>query len=138
MYHHVSRTLYRRLVPLLHDDPKEGGIKAQRQRLLDACEATMKRLATEPEYFANPSRFLFREIRMLFPLHEQCAVWRLVEHDVAAAAPVLKHWHTLQRRDCDALTRGGQPCRREALPGSRFCPSHRHLNEVFAEAATAA
>jgi len=31
--------------------------------------------------------------------------------------------------DCQAFNRKGAPCQREALPGSGFCPSHKHLVE---------
>ena len=35
----------------------------------------------------------------------------------------------MRRRDCQVFSRKGAPCQREALPGSGFCPSHKHLVE---------
>ena len=36
-----------------------------------------------------------------------------------------------QQRNCLASTRKGTPCQREPLPGMDYCPSHKHLEEVF-------
>ena len=30
---------------------------------------------------------------------------------------------------CHASTRKGTPCQRVPLPGSKYCPSHKHLDE---------
>ena len=38
-------------------------------------------------------------------------------------------------RECRAHTRKGTPCQREPLPGRDYCPSHKHLEEAFVEAA---
>lgn len=131
MYHHLSRVLYRRLAPMLSDDPLQGGIARQRQRLLDACEATLKRLATDPDYFAHPARFLFSEIRCLFSLEDQRRVRLIVDADVRTAGELLERRRALEPRGCAAFNRGGKPCRREALTGGRYCPSHKHLEESF-------
>ena len=40
---------------------------------------------------------------------------------------------------CHATTRKGTSCQRVPLPGSKYCPSHKHLDEDVQElAATAA
>ena len=137
MYHHLSRSLYRRLAAQLQDDPGAGGIVRQRQRLLDACEATMLRLATDPNYFAHPARFLFGEIRPLYVIADQLRVRLIVERHLAIAAVILARQQSLVQRECDALTRRGTPCRREPVEGGRFCPSHRHLEPVLDRSATA-
>ena len=31
------------------------------------------------------------------------------------------------------MTRKGQPCQRQPLPASEYCPSHQHLTETFEE-----
>jgi hypothetical protein len=36
---------------------------------------------------------------------------------------------------CHASTRRGTPCARVPLPGSKYCPSHKHLDEEFEVAA---
>lgn len=131
MYHHLSRLLYRELAPLLRDNPRQGGMNRQRQRLLDACETTMKRLVTDPDYFAHPARFLFAEVRPLVGLCEQRQVRRIVDSQLALARRAIDGNRALLRRDCAAYTRSGASCRREPVAGSRYCPSHRHLEELL-------
>jgi hypothetical protein len=129
MYHHFSRLLYRQLASLLRDDPRQGGMRAQRQRLLDACEMTMKRLATDPDYFANPEKYLFSEVRPLFTIGDQLQVRLIIDLEMGIFKVALARQRELERQDCAAFTRSGDPCRREPLPGGRYCPSHRHLAE---------
>jgi hypothetical protein len=121
MYHHLSRSLYRRLARVL----PEGG--SERQALLDACETTMLRLATDREYFAAPERFLFLSIRCLFPIHDQRRVRQIIDRDLRVAAAILEQQAVAGPRPCRATTRGGTPCQREPVGEGRYCPSHRHL-----------
>ena len=132
MFHHLSRLLYRELAPLLRDDPRQGGIQRQRQRLLDACEATTKRLVTDPEYFADPARYLFSEVRTLFGISEQLRVRRIVDLEIALAQAVIERQRRFIRRECAAYTRSGDRCRREPPAEGRYCPSHRHLGRAAA------
>ncbi len=37
---------------------------------------------------------------------------------------------------CHASTRKGTPCQRVPLPGSKYCPSHKHLDEEFSVTVT--
>jgi hypothetical protein len=92
---------------------------------------TIERLATDPDYFAHPARFLFTEVRPLFPVRAQLRVRRLVDRALSEAAAVLEVQRTLIRQDCPALTRSGTQCRREPISGDRYCPSHRHLEYEF-------
>jgi hypothetical protein len=131
MYHHLSRMLYRQLAPMLCRS-------ADRQQLLDACEATMTRLATDPDYFAKPERFLFSEVRPLFALGDQLRVRLIIDLDVATARRALESIRELERRDCAAFTRSGHQCRRDPSEGSRYCPSHRHLDEALTPGLVAA
>jgi hypothetical protein len=105
-------------------------MQRQRQRLLDACETTLKRLTTDPDYFARPERFLFGEIRSLFRLEEQLRVRLIIDLDLTSAKTVLERRRALEPRGCAAFNRGGAPCRRDALEGGRYCPSHKHLEET--------
>ena len=123
MYHHLSRMLYRKLAPRLSDT-------ADRQRLLDACEATLRRLAEDPDYFAYPERFLFGEVRPLFGICEQLRVRLIIDVELAAARRALEPLRALEKRNCAAFTRSGEQCRRDPVEG-RYCPSHRHLDEAF-------
>jgi len=59
----ISRALYRSLSEdILPSDSSASGL-SNHQRVLEACEVTVKRLATDPHYFARPARTLLREIR---------------------------------------------------------------------------
>jgi hypothetical protein len=107
------------------------------QRLLDACEATMRRLAYDRRYFAHPARSLFGEVRMLFPIQEQDRVFRVIDRNIKLA---LEHLARLpeggigldgQPSECRAHTRKGTPCQRQPLPGRDYCPSHKHLEEAL-------
>jgi hypothetical protein len=122
MYHHLSGSLYRRLATDL--DPNDA---RARQTLLDACEMTMMRLATDREYFAHPDRFLFSSIRCLYPIHAQARVRRVVDRHLAVAAAILEQEAARMPRTCPATTRRGDPCRREPVGAARYCPSHSHL-----------
>jgi hypothetical protein len=122
--YHLSRSLYRELAALLPDDHEVD----DRQRVLNACEATMTRLATDPDYFAHPDRFLYREVRTLFGLAVQRRVCTIITNRLAIARAKIEHERALMRRDCDAFTRSGGRCQREALEGTKYCSSHRHLD----------
>jgi hypothetical protein len=137
MYHHLSRSLYRRLAPMLENNPAHRDLGHSRQRLLDACEGTMKRLATDPEYFAYPTRSLFRDIQPLFPISAQLQVRMIVDRELTGAVVALEEQRALIRQDCAALTRRGSPCRREPVGAAKYCPSHRHLEYEFGVLSTA-
>lgn len=117
----LSRAVYRRLAPhLSSDDPNI------RQRVLDACETTMHRLEQEPD-FARPDRFLFEAIRSYFPLGEQLRLRKALPVHLDLARRTLDRL-AMDTPKCGSFTRSGEPCRREAVLESRFCPSHRHLD----------
>jgi hypothetical protein len=131
-----SRSMYRELAPEVM--PKRGeDICVTRQRFLRACESSMERLATDRHYFARPVRTLFRDVRNYFPISQQVQVYNVVERHVRLAVEYVDS----QARAgvtfdgsplcCHASTRRGTPCQRVPLPGSKYCPSHKHLEEDF-------
>lgn len=128
--YHLSRTLYRDLTRLMPD----GSCRSTQERMLRACELTVERLVTDPHYFAHPARSLFQEIRFLFPIAEQARVWQVVDGYVTTMAnelranPHLSHDLAGTKPRCQSTTRRGQPCQRDPLAGSRYCPSHQHLS----------
>ena len=137
-----SRSMYRELAPEVM--PKRGeDICITRQRFLRACESSMERLATDRHYFARPVRTLFRDVRNYFPISQQVHVYNVVERHVRLAVEYVDS----QARAgvtfdgsplcCHASTRRGTPCQRVPLPGSKYCPSHKHLDEDFVEGAAA-
>ena len=115
-----SRAIYRSIKDLVdpYVDPATG-IEYRRQ-VLDACEQTMERLATDPLYFAKPERALFQDIRRYFPITAQAQVAWAVSEGVTAACD-----GGVSR--CRATTRKGKPCQRTPLPDRDYCPSHQHL-----------
>jgi hypothetical protein len=130
-----SRSIYREIAPRV----VENGVDptTARRHVLDACEATMRRLAYDRRYFARPARALFTEVRTHFPIGDQLYVHQVIDRHVALA---LEHLARLPEgatgldgvpRQCRASTRKGNPCQREPLPGRDYCPSHKHLEEEF-------
>jgi hypothetical protein len=133
--YHFSRSIYRELAPRI--DARAGiETSAARQHLLEACEATIRRLTTDRRYFARPARTLFSEIRELFALSEQVRVYMVIERHMQLAEEFLESLPddvTLdgRPRHCLASTRKGTPCQREPLPARDYCPSHKHLEEGY-------
>jgi hypothetical protein len=131
-----SRSIYRELAPQVLPT-KCGETCLSRQRLLHSCEAAMERLATDRHYFARPARSLFNDVRDLFPMTEQMRVYGVIDRHMELAASYVES----QARAgvsldgsplcCHATTRRGTSCQRVPLPGSKYCPSHKHLEEEF-------
>jgi hypothetical protein len=131
-----SRSMYRELVadviPCRGED-----VAITRLRFLRACEAPMERLALDRHYFARPVRTLFNNVRHFFPMADQLRVYRTCECHMELA----KEYVDSQLRQgvtfdgspvcCHASTRRGTACQRVPLPGSKYCPSHKHLEEEY-------
>jgi len=131
-----SRSIYRELAPYVVEDERDPTGCKNKQLVLDACEAVIRRLTADRRYFARPARTLFSEIRMYFPLSEQQRVWCVIERNLALAAEFMEKFPEEAgidgvERQCRAHTRKGTPCQREPLPGRDYCPSHKHLEETF-------
>jgi hypothetical protein len=135
-----SRSLYRELGQSVMTTKGED-LCVTRQRFLRSCEATMERLALDRHYFAKPVRTLFRDVRHFFPIGEQLRVYRVCERHMTLATEFvdtqLKTGTTFDGSPvcCHASTRRGTPCARVPLPGSKYCPSHKHLDEELEVAA---
>jgi len=134
-----SRLLYRELVHAVV--PARGeDIARTRQRFLRECEHAMDRLAADRHYFANPARTLFRDVRNFFPLSEQLRVYGACEQTMALATEYVDtHLRAGVTFDgspvcCHASTRRGTACQRIPLPGNKYCPSHKHLEEELVAA----
>ena len=131
-----SRAIYRELAEDIVEDSRCGGTQSNHERVLRACEAAVERLATDRRYFAHPSRTLFTDIRVYFPMNAQMRVLRVIERYLALADEFLRrlpqngfdaYGNPLQ---CRASTRKGTPCQRMPLPHNGYCPSHQHLAET--------
>jgi hypothetical protein len=137
-----SRSLYRELADDVVSARGED-VALARQQLLRACESSMERLAGDRHYFAKPVKKLFSDVRHLFPMTEQLRVYRECErHMTLATEFVDSRLRTGVTFDgspvcCHASTRRGTACQRVPLPGSRYCPSHKHLSDELEVAAAA-
>jgi hypothetical protein len=79
-----SRAIYRELADEVIEDPY-GGLFVNHERVLKACEAAVERLATDRHYFAHPSRTLFNDIRVYFPMTSQLRVLRVIQRYLGLA-----------------------------------------------------
>ena len=128
-----SRAIYRELSPHIEGSRDGRGHTA----VLHSCEATIERLATDRHYFARPSRSLFNDVRVYFPMQSQLRVYQTIDRYMTIAAQYVDE----REREgisldgsplcCHASTRKGTACQRVPLPGSKYCPSHKHLEESF-------
>ena len=131
-----SRSIYRELAPRVIEDERDPSGCANKQRVLDSCEAAIPRLAFDRRYFARPARSLFYDVRMHFAIGDQLRVWRVIERNINLAT---QYFESLpdevgldgRPRQCQARTRKGTPCQRDPLPSREYCPSHKHLEETF-------
>lgn len=134
--YHLSRSIYRELADAIVEDRPDRRGPSNHERVLRACEATIYRLATDRHYFARPSKTLFNEIRIYFPMSAQLRVYRVVDRYLRLA----REWFEVResagyditghRLECRATTRRGTPCQRTPLPRNGYCPSHQHLAET--------
>jgi len=135
-----SRSLYRELAEEVRCDPRARPGET-RLRFLGICESAFERLAADRHYFARPARSLFRDVRDLFPLSAQLRVYQAIERHMAVATEYVdRHAQAGVTLDgaplsCHATTRKGTACQREPLPGARYCPSHKHLDDGVAVSA---
>jgi hypothetical protein len=131
-----SRSIYRELSDEVLSD-RYGDKCENRERLLRWCEQSLERLATDRHYFAHPAKTLFGDVRGLFPMTSQMRVYGIVQRHMELATEYVDQ----QARAgvtfdgsplcCHATTRRGTSCQRVPLPGSKYCPSHKHLEEEF-------
>jgi hypothetical protein len=135
-----SRSLYRELAQDVVSGRGED-ISATRMEFLRACESSMERLALDRHYFAKPVRTLFNDVRHYFAMTEQMRVYRMCEKHMELAVEYvdsqLREGVTFDGSPacCHASTRRGTACQRVPLPGSKYCPSHKHLDDDFEVAA---
>jgi hypothetical protein len=135
-----SRSIYRELAPDVVPCRGES-VAVTRERFLRACEKSMERLALDRHYFAHPVRTLFNDVRCFFPIEEQVRVYRTCARHMSLATEYvdsqLRQGVTFDGSPvcCHASTRKGSACQRVPLPGSRYCPSHKHLEDDFEVAA---
>ena len=75
-----SRAIYRSVKDMIDPYSDRETQLESRRAVLEACEQTMERLASDPLYFAKPDRALFQDIRRHFPITAQAQVaWAVQE-----------------------------------------------------------
>jgi hypothetical protein len=131
-----SRSIYRELAPRVVEDSRDDTGCRNRQKVLEATEAAIRRISTDRRYFARPARSLFNEVRTYFSMSDQLFVWNVIDTNISLALELLETAPELLvidggPRECRAHTRKGTPCQREPLPGRDYCPSHKHLEETL-------
>jgi hypothetical protein len=122
----LTRDLWRALKPSLMPDPRRPGWSEQ--YLLDACEASVARLAADPRSEPMASRTLFSTARSLMRAQDQLLASHIIERHLARARGYFEVERGAQGLDgtprCAALNRKGKPCGREPIWGTPFCVSH--------------
>ena len=127
-----SRAIYRSIKDMIEPYADRDTQLEARRDVLEACQQTMERLASDPLYFAKPDRALFQDIRRYFPITAQAQVAWAVENGVKAAVKFIQDQIESGLLDggiarCRATTRKGKACQRTPLPERDYCPSHQHL-----------
>src|SRR5215210_2508381 len=104
-----SRQIYRELAPRVIEDPRDTTDCANKQKVLDSCEAAIRRLAYDRRYFARPARSLFNEVRVYFSMGDQLRVWTVIERNITLALNFLEQMPEElglgdEHRECQAHT----------------------------------
>jgi len=130
-----SRAIYRELAADILEEPVCPDGTSNHEYVLKAAEAAVLRLATDRHYFAKPTKTLFNDIRVFFPMSAQAKAYRVVSDYLG----LCRSWLDAQpptgfdllgnKLECRATTRKGKPCQRMPLPHNGYCPSHQHLHE---------
>jgi hypothetical protein len=134
--YHFSRAIYRELADDILEDHPLQGCHSNHERVLRAAESAIHRLVTDRHYFAKPTKTLFNDIRIYFPMSAQHRVYCVVHRYLTfaeewiAAQPLNGFDLEGNRLECRATTRRGTPCQRTPLPHNGYCPSHQHLAET--------
>jgi hypothetical protein len=124
--HRLTRDLWRALKPSLMPDPRRPGWSER--YLLQACEATVARLAADPQSEPMASRTLFSTARSLMRAQDQLRASDVIERHLARARAYFETQRGAQGLGgaprCAALNRKGKPCGCEPMWGTPFCVSH--------------
>ena len=135
--YHFSRAIYRDLAPYVLEERCTGHRESNRTLVLRECESAIERLMTDRRYFARPSRTLFNDVRPYFSIGDLPRVYVIIDRNIQLAlrflaqVPDYAYEASGVARHCQAMTRKGQPCQRQPLHASDYCPSHQHLTETF-------
>lgn len=124
MYEH-SRELYNAIRPFLRHDADAHA----RRAVVRDCEAAVRQVLRE-ESLGRTLHWLFFEVRTLAAATDQLALLDVIERQLHAVRRAALTPPPPPIGRCAAVNRKGKPCGRDALPGLRHCPWHRHLDEA--------
>jgi len=129
MYEH-SRDLFTALRPLL----REPEAPTAKRQLLRSCEAAVQHLAhgEAPDRLSDRT---FREVRSLLALHRALDALQMMERRLEVLHRAMAEARVAPLQRCAATNRRGEPCGRDALRGTDYCHSHRHLAGALAPVA---
>ena len=138
-----SRSMYRELAPRVVEDDWDPTRVPEQAEGAGGLRGAIRRLTYDRRYFARPARSLFNDVRPYFAMGDQLFVWTRDRANISLALEFLSRLPEGVGLDgrppqCNAHTRKGTPCQRPPLPGRDYCPSHKHLEETFEGAETAA
>jgi len=125
----ISRGIYQSLRPYVAGAADD--LPRRHRLLLRSCEAAVRLVAEDPAAPAHAARHLFRDVRTLLHPARQLDALTVIERRLTAVAETLAAGaQTAAMGLCAATNRKGKPCAREAMKGSRYCPSHRAREEA--------
>ena len=127
-----SRALYLELKDLVDPHPDTISVTEARRRVLEASQATVERLASDPRYFPSPPAVSSsRSAATSRSLSRRACSTRSSAWSASPGASIQVELDRLNEANarCRATTRKGKACQRTPLPGREYCPSHSHLEE---------
>ena len=143
-----SRAIYRSIKDMIEPYADRETQLESRRGVLEACEQTMERLASDPLYFAKPDRALFQDIRRYFPITAQAQVAWAVEEGVKAAVdvhrgadrvrPARRRRRPLPRDDAQGQAVPAHAAARSATTAPRTSTSRRQARGVSRSRGSAA
>ena len=108
--YHFSRSIYRELAPDIIEDRRRRGPEQPRARPA-RLRGGGHRLATDWHYFAKPSKTLFNDIRIYFPMSAQYRVYKVVDRYMTFAK---EYFSTRRRRATTSRATGSSAAPRRA------------------------
>ena len=116
--YHFSRSIYRELAPdIIEDCPAHDGI-TNHERVLRSCETCVERLATDWHYFARPTKTLFNDIRIYFPMSAQLRVYKICDAYMSFAREYFAANPVAEQRTSFAMPSRSSSCSTSSWPVS--------------------
>ena len=115
----TDRVTYRELGPRVIEDEYDSTGGRNKQQVLDACEATIRRLAVDGRYFARPAKTLFNDVRTHFAMATSFSL-AVIERNIALAKEFLAGCPRAPRSPACHASADPTPARERRASVSRF------------------